>query len=171
MDKLHNSIAGFLLSTKSYPLELLAATASRLLEGEDYEDAVMRAALLLRTCEKFQEVASNNKAWVEESAKQTIAAVAESRTSKRIPFSAALEKIYARSRLDRNLDAHRAFLWHKFKETGKSQYLAAAITQDEDKGFLPSEVERLRREFQAIPKGKWWAIMVKYNRQNAPLEK
>ena len=171
VDDVHNKIAGFLLSTKSYPLELLAATASRLLEGDDYEGAVTRAVRLLKTCEKFQDVASHNKAWLEESAKQNRALVAESRTSKHIPFSSALEKIYARSRHNRNLDAHRAFIGYRFKETGDYRYSAKFIDEDADRGFLPSEVERLRGEFQAIPSGKWRTIMVEYNRQNAPTEK
>ncbi|XHR27980.1 MAG: hypothetical protein ACFUZC_18875 [Chthoniobacteraceae bacterium] len=170
VDKAHNRLGGVGRFTKTYPLELLAATASRLLEGEEYEDAVFRAAWLLKTCEEFLEHASKNKAHIEESAKQTKAKIAESRTSKRIPFSSALEKIYKRSKRYLNLDAHRAFIGYKFKETGDYQYSAEFIAQDEDQGFLPSEVERLRGEYEAIPSGKWRAIMIEYNRHKTPLE-
>lgn len=171
MKTIHDTPNGIVVDAQTYPLELLAATAARLLEGNDYEGAVERAVALLNACKRYQWLALRNKTLmgnIEEMSKER---KREETAAKRIPFSAALEKIYGRSRLSRNIDTHCIFTAYRLGLLAEPEAYLKLIEIQKQEGFLPSEVASLTKDYKAIPANEWRGIVDEYKRHRAPIGK
>jgi len=171
MKAIHNTPDGISLDAQIYPLELLAATAARLLEGNDYEGAVERAVALLNTCERYQVQALRNKTVLGKIEEAFEDRKTEERTAKRVPFGDALEEIYGKHRPKRNRETHLAFTAHRLELNDAPLILEKVISQERKQGFLPSEVASLTKDYNAIPSNERHVIVGEYNRHFTPAEK
>ena len=164
----HATPTGVSVDAQIYPLDLLSAVAARLLEGNDYVGAVERAVALLNACRKYQQEALRNKSLLNEIEALGEARQNEEQTARRVPFSSALEKIYGRSRMDRNLESHLVMTSDRLGLVG--ELLDKAISEEMKQGFLPSEVDALANRYKAIPSADWRAIVAEYKQHRKPPE-
>jgi hypothetical protein len=171
MKTIHNTPDGISLDTQIYPLELLAATAARLLNGNDYDGAVEGAVALLNACKRYQGKALRNKTVLGKIEEACEVRKTEERPAGRIPFNDALEKIYGRSRLSRNVEAHLTFTAYRLGLLDQPQLSEKVVSQERKRDFLPSEVATLAKDYKAIPRGEWRVILDEYKRHLAPTEK
>ncbi len=168
---MHNTPDGISLDAQIYPLELLAATAARLLKGDDYDGAVESAVALLNACKRYQGKALRNKAALEKIEETCEDRKTEERTARRIPFSNALEKIYGRSRLSRNVEAHLAFTAYRLELFDQPWLSEEVISREMKQGFLPSEVASFAKDYKAVSRKEWREIVDAYKRHQTSAEK
>lgn len=166
---IHSTPSGVSLDSQNYPLELLAVVAARLLEGSDYTGAVERAVALLNACKEYQEQSVRNKTLLDKIGELSEARDAGERAAKRVPFSSALEKIYGRSRMGRNLEYHYALTGYKLG-FDEPRVLEKVISLEMERGFLIPELEGLAREYKSIPSAEWRAIVAEHKRHRTPPE-
>jgi hypothetical protein len=171
MKAIHNTPDGIALDAQIYPLELLAATAARLLEGNDYEGAVERAVALLNACEIYQGQALRNKTLLGKIEETYAAGKTEGKKTDHIPFKKALKQIYKKDRWSRNLETHLALTAYRLGLNDDPKLLDTVISQERKQGFLPSEVASLTKDYNAIPAKEWSVIVGEYKRHCTPSKK